>query len=115
MAKINLNPMFRGISGKFGNVILRSTAYGTVISACPAPKNTRAISPAQQAQRQRFKQAAASAKAALADPETRARYEAAAARVRKTAYNLALADFMKQGEHHDDQVTIIDRSTANQE
>jgi hypothetical protein len=95
MAKIKLNPMINGLSGKVGNMIFRRLANGEVsVSLAPARSQAKP-SESQTAHRQRFKQAAAYAKAALADPETRAYYEAAAAGSHKTPYNLALSDYLK--------------------
>ncbi len=94
MAKVELNPLFGRVSGKVGNVIFRQMANGTV-SVSPAPARSMAKpSEAQKAHRQRFKEAAAYARAVLADPELRARYEAEA-RPGETPYNLALADYLK--------------------
>ena len=93
MAKVELNPLFGRVSGKVGNVIFRQMANGTV-SVSPAPvRSTAKPSEAQKAHRQRFKEAAAYAKAALADPELRARYEAQATSD-KTPYNLAVSDYL---------------------
>lgn len=98
MAKAHLNPVIQGISGKVGNLVYRRMASGkTFVSRLPAKSNVPP-SAAQNAHRQRFKQAAAQAKAALADPQTRAYYEAAAAGSHKTPYNLALSDCMS-GQH----------------
>jgi hypothetical protein len=52
-------------------------------------------SEAQKAHRQLFKQAAAYAKAALADPEVRARYEELARQQGKLPRGTAIADYLK--------------------
>ena len=94
MAKIILNPLIEGMSGKFGNVVFRSTPGGVVIAKRPARSSVKP-SEAQMAQRQRFKEAAAYAKAALADPQVRARYEERAAELSMRPYDLAISDFFK--------------------
>jgi hypothetical protein len=53
-------------------------------------------SPAQQAQRLRFKQAVRFAKKALADPKLRPQYEKRAKRQHKRAWDVALADYFKE-------------------
>lgn len=95
MAKIKLNPMISGLSGKMGNVIFRRLANGEVSVSRVPVKSTAEASEAQKAQRERFKQAVAYAKAALTDPETRAFYEAAAAALHKTPYTLAVSDYFQ--------------------
>jgi hypothetical protein len=50
-------------------------------------------SPAQQEHRQRFKEAVAAARSAMADPVTRARYEESAAQKGKRPFDLAVSDF----------------------
>jgi hypothetical protein len=49
--------------------------------------------PAQLVQRERFKQANAYAKAAMADPEARAIYEKMARKAKKTPRNMAISDY----------------------
>jgi hypothetical protein len=50
---------------------------------------------AQQAHRQRFKEAVAYAKAAMAVPEVRAAYETLAAEKHKRPFDLAVSDYFK--------------------
>ncbi len=52
-------------------------------------------SAAQQAQRQRFKQAVAYARAAMADERIRAHYEQQAAAQGKRRFDLAVSDYFK--------------------
>lgn len=52
-------------------------------------------SAAQQTQRQRFKQANAYAKAAMAEPSASAHYEQRAAAENKRPYHLAVSDYFK--------------------
>ncbi len=96
MAKAKLNPMFAQISGALGGVIYRrSNKKGEVIIARrPAKSNTKP-SQAQQAQRERFTQAIAYAKAALADPDLRVHYEEQAVALNKRPQDLAISDYFK--------------------
>ena len=55
-------------------------------------------SEAQRAQRQRFKEAVAYSKAALADPELRAHYHAMAQKQGKSPWGAAMADYLA-GSH----------------
>ena len=94
MAKVELNPLFDGLSGSFGDLVFRRSSTGkTYISQRPA-KSTKEPSEAQKAHRERFGQASTYAKAALADPDMRLHYEKLAAHEGKTAYTLAIADYM---------------------
>jgi hypothetical protein len=95
MAKVLLNSLFNGVSGKMGDVVFKQTSTGKTIIALAPAKSNRKPSEAQKAQRERFIQATAYAKAALADPTARLHYEAEAARLLKPAYSLAVADYFK--------------------
>ncbi len=69
MAKVDLDPMIKGLRGQLGNFVYRLYPNGdTVISKAPDMSNVE-WSAAQQAHRQRFKAAIAYAKAAMAQPE----------------------------------------------
>jgi hypothetical protein len=52
-------------------------------------------SKAQEAHRQRFKEAVAYARAAMAEPKVRRRYEKMAAKSQKRPYDMAISDFFK--------------------
>jgi hypothetical protein len=94
MAKIILNPLIKEISGKFGDIIFRSTSDGVVMSNRPTPSSVKP-SPAQIAHRQRFKEAVAYAKTALADPQISSLYKQAAAQQNKRPFDLAVSDFLQ--------------------
>jgi hypothetical protein len=95
MAKVKLDPLFAGISGKIGNVVFKKSANGDVIvSKCPDMSRVK-WSEAQKAHRQRFKLANEYAKAALADPDVRALYEELAAKEGKGAFATARSDYFK--------------------
>lgn len=93
MAKVFLHPGIKRLQGKLGDWVFRRNHNGTLsVTRVPDMSNVK-WSPAQQEHRQRFKEAVASAKAAMANPATRARYEAAAAKKGKRPFDLAVSDF----------------------
>ncbi len=80
MAKVTLNPLIKQLSGKMGDVVFRVSSIGeTIITKAPDMSQVK-WSPAQKAQRERFKQAVTYAKAAMAEPNVRAVYEKMAAK-----------------------------------
>jgi len=93
MAKVMLDPLFDGLSGTIGDLVFKRSRNGqTIVSRRPRKTNALA-SPAQEAQRERFKLANAYARAALADPDLGAIYEERAAKERKSAFALARTDY----------------------
>ena len=95
MAKVRLNPMLMGISGTMAGFVFRRSnkKQEAIISQRPRKTNSQP-SAAQLAQRERFAQAIAYAKAAMADPESRSHYEDLATRA-KTPFAMAVADYIK--------------------
>ena len=78
-----------------GNIVFRMAHTGEMtITKLPDMSKVK-WSKAQQAHRQRFKQASEYAKAAMADPKLRAVYEHRAANEKKRPYALALSDYFK--------------------
>jgi len=72
MAKVTLQPGLKGIRGKVGDVVFRQSPSGDIIVSKAPDMSAVEWSQAQQDHRQRFKAAFAYAKAAMADPGTRA-------------------------------------------
>ena len=98
MAKVMLDPLFAGLSGTMGDLVFKRTRNGQTI-VCQRPRKSNAEpSPAQKAQRERFKLAGAYAKAALADPDLRAFYEERAEKEGQSAFALARTDYF-DGKH----------------
>src|SRR5689334_20216574 len=94
MAKIKLNPVFAGMSGKMGNMIIKTSKNGqTYITSCPK-KSKAKPSEAQLARRQAFGKASDYAKAALADEARRAFYEALAEASNMTVRALCVGDYL---------------------
>ena len=95
MAKVTLAPFIEDIRGKAGGFVFRRSHSGKLTLIKLADMSNVKWSKAQKAQRQRFKEAVAYAKAALAEPKVRARYEKAAKQEGKRAYDLAVSDYFK--------------------
>ena len=95
MAKIKLNPMIERAQGKVGNLVFRRSHSGEMtLMKSPDMSNVK-WSNAQTAHRQRFKQAVAYARAAMAEPKVRQRYEKEAAKKSKRPFDLAVSDYFK--------------------
>jgi hypothetical protein len=74
------------------DVVFRKSPGGTLIVTRRPDMSKVKWSEAQKAQRARFKLAVAGARAALADPNVRARYERKAKKLHKRAWDLAVSD-----------------------
>jgi hypothetical protein len=93
MAKVAFNSSLRGLSGAIDNWVFRQVNDQTVIS--PRHKGpARAPSPAQIAQRDRFRRAQEYARKILADPCHRRVYDALAAGAKRRAAKLLESDFL---------------------
>jgi hypothetical protein len=95
MVKVKLNPMFQSTRGRLGNFVLRRTLSGKLTLITLDEMSDVTWSQAHKAHRQRFKQAVAHAKAAMAETKTRAHYEKAAAKAGKRPFDLAVSDYFK--------------------
>jgi hypothetical protein len=95
MAKIALNPMVQFAQGKMGNTAFRRSHTGRMTLIKLADMSKVTWSDAQQVHRQRFKEAVAYAKAAMAEPKVRAVYEKTAAKQGKRPFDLAVSDYFK--------------------
>ena len=93
MAKIKLNPLFGGISGAIGDVVFKTSKNGEIYVSSRPQTSSAKPSQAQTANRERFKAASQYAKAAMADPDVRAIYEARAAEEGKSPFAVARSDY----------------------
>ena len=90
--KFKLNRAFTAASGELDGLIYRNIRGQVIVS--PKPDMSNVISSESQiAHRERFKQAAAYGKAALANPTVRAMYEAAAKDKDMPVFAATIADF----------------------
>ena len=95
MPKVRLNPLIEEIHGTMYDVVFKRSPKGNmIITKRPDMSNVK-WSEAQQAQRARFKEAVAYARAALADPKVRARYARKAKRQGKRAWDVAMSDYFQ--------------------
>ena len=102
MARARLHPLLEQIRGQLGDVVFKRYGDRVVVSRKPDISGV-APSEAQRRQRARFAAANAYARAAMADPELRRVYAAAA--VTQPAFRMAMADFL-----HPPRVTAVDLS-----
>ena len=96
--KVKLNPMFEAASGQLGEMVFRELRGETIVSRKPTVTGEATVTgeptPEQIAQRERFKQAAAYGKSALAVAGTRALYEEAARSKNMPVFAVTIADFL---------------------
>lgn len=93
--KVTFNQSIQAIWGRLDGLVFRRSHTGEVVVYAAPDMSRVKWSDAQQAHRERFKQAVAHAKAAMADPQVRARYEREAAVRRKRPFDLAVSDYFK--------------------
>lgn len=93
MPKVRLTPLIEEIHGTMYDVVFKRSPKGNMIVTKRPDMSEVVWSEAQTAHRARFKQAVAYARAALADPKLRARYEKRAKRQHKRAWDVAMSDY----------------------
>lgn len=87
--------MIAEIHGTLYGVVFKKSPQGKMIVTKRPDMSNVEWSPAQKAQRQRFKQAVVHVRAALAEPKVRARYERQAKKQNKRAWDLAMAEYFQ--------------------
>ena len=93
MPKVRFKEMVVEIQGTMYDVVFKKSPRGrTIVTKKPDMSNVK-WSKAQKANRKRMRYSNDYAKAAMADPQVRAVYEARAAREGRVAYNVALSDY----------------------
>ncbi len=95
MAKVKLNPILKEMRGKVGKTVFRRSHTGETTLIKLADMSNVEWSDAQKAHRERFKQAIAYAKAAMAEPKVRRKYEKEATKKNKRPFDLAVSDYFK--------------------
>ena len=91
MSEVELHAPFVGYSGAIGKIVYRNYKGRTI--ACLKPSSKRTLSQAEINTRERFTQAAAYGKLALANPATRALYEQIAKEKDVPVFSVCVADF----------------------
>ncbi len=92
MAKITLNPLVKFIQGKVGDVVFKRQGNGVIMTRRPV--NKKRPSPAQLAQREKFKQATLYGRLVSADPARKAVYFQQSEARQKPMFSLMIKDFM---------------------
>jgi len=93
MAKITYNPAVRHMHGHVGKLVFKERAGMDIVAEKPDQVN-QPNTPAQLAQRENFRQAAAYAKGALANPQVNAAYSAKAKMDHSSPIAEAVKDWM---------------------
>ena len=90
------NPLTRGLSGMFGDILVFKTLRGKTILA-NRPRSPRRQSALQRENRLRFREAAQFAKAAMGDPQKKEYYWVKARKLKlPNAYTAAITDYMRK-------------------
>ena len=95
MAEIKNNIITQGMSGKLGNLIVFRNKGGKTFVATAPSKPSGERTEVQKAHRKRFQEAAVYGQGVVADPDKKAGYETAGKKKGLSAYNVAVADFLK--------------------
>jgi hypothetical protein len=93
MSKVKLNPILEMIRGQIGDLVFKRYGDEVIISRKPDLEGVEPTA-AQQAIRERFRQAALYGKMVMADPEAKALYEEAARAKGQPLFSLMVADFL---------------------
>ncbi len=92
MVKVRLHPPVASMSGKMGIYTYRRMYGKQTLMKTPDMSKVK-WSKAQKANRERFRQAIAYARAAMADPEVRAHYEKLGKKANRQPFRVAVSDF----------------------
>lgn len=103
MAKVGDNMVTTSLSGKLGNLLVFRNRNGKTYVAKAPRERTGEPSEAQKQHQAKFQEAVIYARGAIADPATKAAYEASA-EGGQNAYNVAVADFFNAP--HIDEVDL---------
>lgn len=93
MAKVIIHAPFVKYTGKIGKLSYRWMYGKQTVMKTPDMSKVK-WSKAQKESRQRFKQAIAYARQAMADPKVRARYEKAGKKAGRQPFRVAVSDFL---------------------
>ena len=91
--KVELNPTVDKYRGKIGKLTYR-VMYGKQTAMKTPDMSNVKWSKAQKAKRERFAEAIAYARAAMADPEVRAQYETLGKKAGRQPFRVAVSDFL---------------------
>ena len=94
MSLVQLDPAFKAIHGRIGDVVYKTYRNGKVIVTRVPCFDGYVPTRAQRARRNRMKEATAYAKRIYADPVAKAVYVAAAQTLRRRPFRLAISDYL---------------------
>lgn len=93
MPKIGNNPILKKVSGMLGDtIVFRQGPDGPIMAN--APKKPKTVNQAQIALRERFLNAVQYGRRQMTKPEAKALYETGVDRKRKSAYTVAVSDYL---------------------
>jgi hypothetical protein len=92
MVKVRLHPPVKSMSGKMGIYTYRYTRGQQTLIKTPDMSKVK-WSEAQKANRQRFREAIAYARKAMANPELRVHYETLGKKANRQPFRVAVSDF----------------------
>ncbi|MGC3947742.1 MAG: hypothetical protein QM762_25100 [Chryseolinea sp.] len=99
MPKVGNNPILKKVSGMLGDtIVFRQGPDGTVMSN--APKKSGILTDAQITLRSRFMSAVNYGRRSMQKPDVLAMYEAGVDRKRKSAYTVAVSDYLSVPRIH---------------
>ena len=105
MATLENNPMFKHASGKLGGFVIRRSARGkSIIARRPDFSNVKPTR-AQENVKNRFVEATRYAKEQIQDPIRREEYEKGITSKKRSAYNVAMSDYLNAPVIHDVLIT----------
>ena len=96
MAKAKLNPILEELHGTVGNMVFRRTPNGGVSLIRKADMSNVKWSPAQQANRRRFREAVSLARQALTDLAKRKKYEKISLASGRRVIDVAISEQLKK-------------------
>ena len=91
--KVELNPSIDKYRGKLGKLTFRMMYGKQTVMKTPDMSNVK-WSEAQKSNRERFAEAIAYARQAMADPQVRAQYEKMAKKAGRQPFRVAVSDFL---------------------
>lgn len=95
MARADNNPLFQGVRGRIGDIVVKQYSYGTVITKVPDMPKRRRLSELQKYRPQHFRDAVAYAKDIIRDPKKKAAYAKKLPKG-KQVYHAALQEYFKK-------------------
>ncbi len=99
MAKVKLNSALQHLRGAIDGYVYKHYSYGIVVTRMPRMNRIKP-SPAQLAQRERFRQAAKHHRAVLADPKAKRRCTKVAREKGLPTSAVTMSEFMRKAPRH---------------